>query len=50
MIVIADKTLSLMQQHYAHLPEKFRRQYAALESIRLGWGGISKIHAVLGIN
>ena len=50
MIVIEDKIASLMRQHYGNLNEKSRRQYAALESIRLGWGGISKIHSILGLN
>jgi hypothetical protein len=39
----------LMQLHYSRLSEKDRRQYAALESLKLGWGGESYICKILGI-
>lgn len=39
-----------MQLHYSRLSEKDRRQYAALEAIKLGYGGISYISKVLGID
>ncbi|MBD0289092.1 MAG: hypothetical protein ICV79_27285 [Flavisolibacter sp.] len=38
-----------MQLHYSLLPEKDRRHYAAIEAIKLGWGGttyISKLFAL----
>lgn len=37
-----------MQLHYSRLSEKDRRQYAALESLKLGRGGISYISRILG--
>jgi len=40
----------LMQLHYSRLLEKDRRQYAALESLKLGRGGISYISNVLAID
>lgn len=44
------KTKMLMQLHYSRLSEKDRRQYAALESLKLDRGGIPYICQVLGIN
>jgi hypothetical protein len=46
----SEKTLMLMQLHYGRLSEKDRRQYAALESLKLGRGGISYISKVLGVD
>ncbi len=40
----------LMMLHYSRLSEKDRRQYAALESLKLGRGGTSYISKVLGVN
>lgn len=37
-----------MQLHYSRLSEKDRRQYAALESLKLGRGGITYISRILG--
>jgi len=42
-----EKTVMLMQLHYSRLSEKDRRQYAALESLKLGRGGITYISKVL---
>ncbi len=39
-----------MQLHYSRLLEKDRRQYAALESLKLGRGGITYISKVLGVD
>lgn len=39
-----------MQLHYSRLSEKDRRQYAALESLKLGRGGITYISKVLGVD
>lgn len=39
-----------MQLHYSRLSEKDRRQYAALESLKLGRGGITYISDILGID
>jgi len=44
------KTQMLMQLHYSRLSEKDRRQYAALESLKLGRGGITYICNVLGVS
>lgn len=37
-----------MRLHYSRLSEKDRRQYAALESLKLGRGGTTYISKVLG--
>jgi len=39
-----------MQLHYSRLSEKDRRQYAALESLKLGRGGITYISNILGVD
>lgn len=39
-----------MQLHYSRLSEKDRRQYAALESLKLGRGGITYISKALGVD
>jgi len=39
-----------MQLHYSRLSEKDRRQYAALESLKLGRGGIKYISKVLEVD
>jgi len=39
-----------MQLHYSRLSEKDRRQYAALESLKLGRGGITYISSILGVD
>lgn len=44
------KTKMLMQLHYSRLSEKDRRQYAALESLKLGRGGTTYISSVLGVD
>jgi hypothetical protein len=45
-----SKTIMLMQLHYSRLSEKDRRQYAALESLKLGRGGITYICNILGVD
>ena len=37
-----------MQRYYASLSEKDRRRYAAIEAVKISYGGISYIHRVLG--
>lgn len=44
------KTKMLMQLHYSRLSEKDRRQYAALESLKLKRGGIDYISSVLAVD
>ena len=34
-----DSVKEYMKAYYDQLPERSRRQYAAIESIKLGWGG-----------
>ena len=46
----SEKIKLLMVLHYSRLSEKDRRQYAALESLKLGRGGTSYISKVLGVN
>lgn len=46
----SEKTIILMQLHYSRLSEKDRRQYAALESLKLGRGGTTYISKVLGVD
>jgi len=40
----------LMQLHYSRLSEKDRRQYAALESLKIGRGGTTYISKLLGVD
>lgn len=44
------KTQMLMQLYYSRLSEKDRRQYAALESLKLGCGGTTYISKVLAVD
>ena len=39
-----------MQLHFSRLSEKDRRQYAALEALKLDHGGVSYISRLLGID
>jgi hypothetical protein len=41
---------SQMQAHYHSLPENLRRQYAAIESAKLGYGGKGYICRLFDIN
>jgi hypothetical protein len=45
-----DKIKMLMQLYYSRLSEKDRRQYAAMEALRLGRGGTTYISKVLGVD
>ena len=46
----SEKMVLLMQLHYSRLSEKDRRQYAGLESLKLGRGGITYISKTLGVD
>lgn len=46
----SEKAKMLMQLHYSRLGEKDRRQYAALESLKLGRGGVRYICEVLAVD
>ena len=48
--IFSEKAKMLMQLHYSRLSEKDRRQYAALESLKLGRGGTTYISKVLQVN
>jgi hypothetical protein len=53
MGMIADyppETKALMCLHFGRLSEKGRRQYAALEALKLPYGGTSYISRLLGID
>jgi len=45
----SDETIELMRLHYRGLSEKDRRQYAGLEALKIGKGGIGYISSVLRI-
>ncbi len=45
-----NPTKIVMQLYYSRLQEKERRHYAALESMKLGHGGVSYISKLLGID
>lgn len=46
----SEPTIHLMRLHYNSLLEKDRRQYAALEAIKLGRGGMTYISDILSID
>jgi len=46
----SEKMVLLMQLHYGRLSEKDRRQYAALESLKWGRGGVTYISRILGVD
>ena len=46
----SEKTRMLMQLYYSTLSEKDRRYYAAIESLKLGRGGIKYISMVLAVD
>lgn len=46
----SEKTKMLMLLHHSRLSEKDRRQYAAIEAIKLGRGGITYISKILGVD
>ncbi len=46
----SEKTKMLMVLHHSRLSEKDRRQYAAIEALKLGRGGITYISKVLGVD
>ena len=43
-----SKVEQQMQQFYHSLSEKDRRRYAAIEAVKLGWGGITYISQLFG--
>jgi hypothetical protein len=50
MVDYPDQTEKAMQLFYSTLPEKGRRHYAAVETIKLGYGGLAYISKLLDID
>lgn len=50
MVKYSKEIELLMQSYYGNLNEKQKRIYAALESMKLGWGGQSYISNLLGLS
>jgi len=46
----SEEVLFQMRTYHSQLPERSRRHYAAVESCKLGHGGISYISMQLGID
>ena len=44
-----DSVKSYMKSYYAQLPERQRRHYAAIEAVKLGWGGKTYICNLLSV-
>lgn len=50
MVKLYDKELELaMKTHFESLSEKDQRHYAAVEAMKLGWGGQTYISNLFGI-
>ena len=50
MITLSNEAIRLMQLHCSRLREKERRQYAAVESLKLGRGGVRVVCEILKID
>ena len=50
MIDYSDQAKKAMQLYHSTLPEKDRRLYAAVEAIKLGYGGTTYISELLEID
>lgn len=48
--VYSDEAEKLMQLHYRQLGERDRRRYAALEVVKLGYGGLIYISRLLSVD
>jgi hypothetical protein len=46
----SENVLQMMRDHSDKLPERLRREYAAIESFKLGYGGISYVCSALDID
>jgi hypothetical protein len=49
-ISIEEDVLQMMRTHMSQLPERLRRQYASIESRKIGYGGVRYISRNLGID
>ena len=47
---LTEHTIKMMQLYFSTLTEKERRQYAELESLKIGCGGATLISKVLSVN
>jgi hypothetical protein len=46
----SEEVKHIMRLHYSQLREKDRRRYAAVEALKLGYGGISYISRLLCVD
>ena len=46
----SEEVKHAMRLHYSQLREKDRRRYAAVEALKLGYGGISYISRLLSVD
>lgn len=46
----SETILQMMRAHADKLPERLRREYAAIESLKLGYGGIGFVCVALDID
>jgi hypothetical protein len=46
-VIYTEEVIHQMRFYLSTLPERFRRGYAALESRKLGFGGISSVSRIL---
>ncbi len=49
MVAYSEEAINAMRIYCNSLPEKDRRHYAAVEAIKLGWGGDTYISKLLGV-
>lgn len=50
MVCYPNRAEKAMQLYFSTLEEKGRRQYAAVEAVKLGYGGTTYISKLLGID
>lgn len=50
IVEYSEKIKEVMRLHYSCLQEKDRRHYAAVEAIKLGYGGVTYISKVLSVD
>jgi hypothetical protein len=49
-VTYSESVLQMMRDHADKLPERLRREYAAIESFKLGYGGIGYVCDALDID
>lgn len=45
-----EEVKQVMRLHYSHLQERDRRQYAAVEAVKLGYGGVTYVSILFSID